>query len=131
MTRLQLVIAQALGGHALIARAALALVLAGCGRLAGEADAKFGDQHFKTAVALIELYRIRHGDYPPSLDQLDFVGDWDRIALSSVKYERLPDGYALDLVRGWVGKPEVSYPPDFWRGLGARRTNVRRVPPAT
>jgi hypothetical protein len=105
----------------------LGLLLSGCGQFAGVADAKFGDQHFKTAVSLIELYHLRHGTYPASLDQLDFVGDWDQIALSAVKYEKLTDGYSLDLVRGWVGKPDVSYPPEFWKGLGIRRTNVGRA----
>lgn len=109
----------------------VALALGACGEFANQADTKFGDQHFKTTIALVELYRVRHGSYPASLAELDFVGEWDRIALSSVKYERLPDGYALDVVRGWVGKPDVSYPPEFWKGLGIRRTNVRGAPPAT
>lgn len=110
---------------------ALALALGACGKFASQADAQFGDQHFKTAVSLVEMYRLRHGSYPSSLDELDFVGDWDRIALSAVKYERLSDGYGLELVRGWVGKPELSFPPEFWKGLGIRRSNVRGIPPAT
>jgi hypothetical protein len=31
----------------------------------------------------IELHKVRFGEYPNSLDGLKFVGDWDRIALSS------------------------------------------------
>jgi hypothetical protein len=27
----------------------------------------FGDQHFKTAIALVELHRVRTGTYPSSL----------------------------------------------------------------
>ena len=109
------------------------LVGQACGQFAEQADAKFGDQHFKTAVALIELYHVRHGAYPASLAELDFTGDWDALALQSVKYERLPEGYTLDVERGWVGKPTLSYPADFWRGLGLRRTNVGHGPgaPAT
>jgi hypothetical protein len=103
--------------------------LSACGQFVGQADAQFGDQHFKTSIALIELYHVRHGAYPASLDQLDFIGDWDRIALGSVNYEQLPDGYALDLERGWVGKPTVAYPPEFWKGLGLRRTNVGHASP--
>jgi hypothetical protein len=72
---------------------------------------------------------VRHGRYPATLDQLDFVGEWDRIALASVKYEPLPNGYALDLVRGWIGKPHVTYPREFWTGLGIRRSNVGGIPP--
>jgi hypothetical protein len=37
--------------------AALALMVCiGCGRFQKQADAQFGDQHFKTAIALIELH---------------------------------------------------------------------------
>ena len=115
-----------------IALAILVLLpLAGCGQFAKQADAQFGDQHFKTAIALIELYRVRHGAYPASIADLDFVGDWDKIALSAVSYERLADGYALDVERGWVGKPTMAYPKEFWHGLGIRRTNVGRLPPVT
>ena len=94
-------------------------------------DAKFGDQSFKTAISLIELYHVRHGVYPAALTDLDFTGDWDAISLNSVQYERLADGYALDVTRGWVGKPTLSYPPQFWQGLGLRRTNVGHRAPAT
>jgi hypothetical protein len=66
---------------------AVLLATAACGRFQQQADAKVGDQNFKSA-----------------------------------------DGYELDLVRGWVGTPDLSYPPDFWHGLGIRRTNVRRAP---
>ena len=107
------------------------LPLAACGPFKAQADAQFGDQNFKTAIALIELYHVRHGVYPASITDMDFVGDWDQIALSAVKYERLPDGYALDLERGWVGKPTMAYPQEFWHGLGIRRTNVTKLPPST
>ena len=90
-----------------------------------EADAKFGDQHFKTAIALVELYKIRHGSYPENLAALDFVGDWDALALNSVAYRRLPDGYQLDVTRGWIGKPTLNYPADFWNGLGLKRSNAK------
>lgn len=106
------------------------LAVPGCGRFAGKTDATFGDQNFKTAVALIELYHVRHGAYPATLRDIDFTGGWDALALSSVKYERLPDGYTLEIERGWVGKPALSYPPEFWRGLGIRRTNVGNGPGA-
>jgi hypothetical protein len=69
--------------------------------------------------------------YPTALDQLDYIGDWDRIALAAVTYEQLPDGYALDLQKGWIGKPDVVYPSEFWKGLGLRRSNVKTAPPAS
>lgn len=116
--------------HTAIVRWALAapllLIAFGCGEFQREADAKFGDQHFKTAIALIELHKVRFGEYPSALSDLKFTGDWDTLALQSVKYERLSTGYSLDLVRGWVGKPELTYPDEFWRSLGLVRSNQRK-----
>src|SRR5262245_56388652 len=106
----------------LIVAAALAL---GACDFQKEADAKFGDQHFKTAISLIELHKVRFGSYPEALKDLKFTGDWDDIALSGVEYRRLDKGYELNLVRGWVGKPTVAYPPEFWKGLGLVRSNVQ------
>ena len=104
---------------------------ASCGKFQQQADAQFGDQHFKTAIALIELYKIRHGGYPAELTDLDFTGGWDATALASVEYHRLPSGYALNIARGWVGKPALAYPPEFWNGLGLRETNVGHLTPGT
>ena len=90
-----------------------------------EFDQKFGDQHFKTSIALIELHKVRFGEYPNSLSELKFTGEWDQIALGSVSYKRVANGYELDVVKGWVGKPELSYPPEFWRNLGVLRSNMK------
>lgn len=70
----------------LVASSSLILKQSGVCALTLLFDNKFGDQHLKTAVALLELYRVRHGRYPDRLSDLDFVGDWDRIALNSVAY---------------------------------------------
>src|SRR5713226_10480494 len=48
-------------------------------------DNQFGDQHLKTAVALIELHKVRFGKYPGSLSDLKFTGQWDQIALQSLR----------------------------------------------
>ena len=90
-----------------------------------EFDQKFGDQHFKTSIALIELYKVRFGEYPNSLSELKFVGEWDHIALGSVSYKRVANGYELDVVKGWVGRPELSYPVEFWKNLGVVRSNMK------
>ena len=90
-----------------------------------EFDQKFGDQHFKTSIALIEIHKVRFGEYPNSLSELKFTGEWDQIALASVRYKRVANGYELDVVKGWVGKPELSYPPEFWRNLGVVRSNMK------
>ena len=100
------------------------IAFSGCA-IQQEADRKFGDQHFKTAVALIELHKIRFGEYPASLNDLKFVGEWDQIALNSVDYKRLDNGYELNVTRGWVGKPALQYPPEFWNGLGLVKSNMK------
>ena len=123
-------LARALRSIVVVAATAVSLGAAGC-QFQQATDAKFGDQSFKTAISLIELYHIRHGVYPAALTDLDFTGDWDAISINSVRYERLPDGYALDITRGWVGKPTLTYPPQFWQGLGLRRSNVGHLAPAT
>ncbi|MCX6952712.1 MAG: hypothetical protein NTV51_11190 [Verrucomicrobia bacterium] len=83
-------------------------------------DAMFGDQHLKTAVALIELHKVRTGRYPEDLRKLQFTGQWDMIAVQSVRYVAAADGssYYVEVQRGWIGKPELSMPAEFWRGTG-------------
>ncbi len=81
--------------------------------------------HFKMAIALIELHRLRLGTYPTSLAELQFLDAQDRDSLEWVKYEKLADGYALDVVRP-VAASKLSFPAEFWRGLGLRRSNVKR-----
>jgi hypothetical protein len=98
-----------------------------CGEFRQQADSQFGDQNFKSAIALIELHRVRFGSYPDTLADLKFLGAWDQNWISAVEYRKLADGYELNLTRGWVGKPDLKYSADFWRGLGIRKTNVQRV----
>jgi hypothetical protein len=83
-------------------------------------DDQFGDQHLKTAVALIEMHNVRYGKYPDSLKDLKFTGGWDQLALQSVRYVPSPtrDAYYIEVERGWVGKPDLAMPPEFWKGTG-------------
>ena len=83
-------------------------------------DNMFGDQHLKTTIALLELHKVRYGRYPQSLKELKFIGGWDQLPLNSVRYYPAPDGskYYLEVARGWVGKPLLNYPPEFWQGTG-------------
>jgi len=83
-------------------------------------DNKFGDQHLKTAVALIELHKLRTGSYPGDLSELKFAGEWDQIALNSVKYTPHPERseYFIEVQRGWVSKPNFEMPKEFWKGTG-------------
>lgn len=111
-----------------VALLVLALV-AGC-QLEGlkeHVNQTFGDQHFKTAIALIELHKVRTESYPEQLDDIRFIGEWDAVVSGTVEYEKLDSGYRLDLVRGWIGKPdELQYPDEFWKGLGLRSSNLKR-----
>ena len=92
-----------------------------------EANQQFGDQHFKTAISLIELHNTRTGDYPSKLTDLKYLGDWDMIIFNSVKYKKLEEGYQLDLTNGWMGRPEnLTYPNEFWEGLGLKESNLKR-----
>lgn len=96
------------------------------GEFKEQANQQFGDQHFKTAISLIELHKIREGEYPNTLKDLKYLGDWDRIMYNSVKYRRLETGYELDLINGWIGKPEeLQYPEEFWNGLGLVKSNLK------
>jgi hypothetical protein len=83
-------------------------------------DNQFGDQHLKTTVALLELHKVRYGTYPDSLSDLKFTGQWDQIALQSVRYYPNADrtAYYMEVERGWIGKPDFKMPDEFWRGTG-------------
>ena len=99
----------------------------GLGKFNGDANKRFGDQHFKTAIALIELYKVRYGVYPATLDSIKYAGDWDQMAWTSVEYQKLDTGYVLNLTGGLLGMPDsLSYPNDFWQGLGLVRSNIKR-----
>lgn len=88
--------------------------------LTKEPDNMFGDQHLKTAVALIELHKLRYGKYPGTLDDLKFTGQWDRIALQRVAYTPNADrtGYYVEVECGWIGRPDLKLPEEFWKGTG-------------
>lgn len=88
-------------------------------------DEQFGDQNFKSAIAMIELHKVRNGTYPDKLGDLKYLGQWDQIWLSGVEYEKVGDGYNLNVIRGWVGKPELDYDAGFWQGLGIKESNVK------
>ncbi|WP_205511433.1 hypothetical protein [Longitalea arenae] len=105
------------------------VVVTGCGfeKMEKQANKQFGDQHFKTAIALIELHKVRFGEYPASLDSIKYTGDWDQIVWSSVKYQKLSTGYELDLTNGLMSMPEnLEYPAEFWQGLGLMRSNLKK-----
>ncbi|USD35840.1 MULTISPECIES: hypothetical protein [Ferrimonas] len=89
----------------------------------------FGTQNFVSAVSIIELHKVRNGSYPSNLDELEFLGQWDSIWLSAVRYEKTNNGYNLFVERGWVGKPNLTFPEKFKQGLGIEKTNVTWIEP--
>ncbi len=92
-----------------------------------QADEKFADQGYKSTIALIELYRIRNGNYPTSLSAITFTGEWDQIYRQFVSYKLRENGYELHL-RKTSTLSSLHYPPEFWRGLGMVATNVEGFP---
>lgn len=91
-----------------------------------KSNSNFADQHFKTAIANIELYKIRHGYYPANFEAIDFLGEWDKLIIKTVEYEKLENGYRLDIIEGIVkGTPtDLKYPKEFWQGLGITKSNL-------
>lgn len=83
-------------------------------------DNVFGDQHLKTVVALVELHKVRFGEYPRALSDLRFTGEWDAVHIASVAYCPADDrrSYHVEVTRGWAFKPDITPSPEFWRHTG-------------
>ena len=83
-------------------------------------DRTFGDQNLKSTVALLELHKLRYGKYPDTLKDIKFTGQWDQIYLSGVSYYPSEDreSYYVEVHRGWVGKPTLDMPDEFWQNTG-------------
>lgn len=103
----------------------LAFLVSACDGVFPGPDEKFGRQNFVSAISLIELHNVRNGEYPKSLDDLQYLGDWDGIWLNAVRYEPVEGGYNLYVERGWMGEPDLTFPEDFRKGLGLKATNVQ------
>jgi hypothetical protein len=117
----KIILAIVCSGVVLVAVGVFAIVhYVGASGITRPLDNMFGDQFFKTTVALIELHKVRYGKYPQSLNELRFTGDWDQGALVRIRYYPAPDGskYCIEIVQGWMGKPSLEYPPEFWQGTG-------------
>ncbi len=83
-------------------------------------DRKFGDQYLKSTVAMLELHKLRFGSYPDSLRDIKYTGDWDQIWINGVSYYPSEDrqSYYVEVHRGWVGKPTLVMPEEFWQNTG-------------
>jgi hypothetical protein len=97
-------------------------------------DKEFGDQHLKTTVAMLELYHVRYGRYPDRLEDITFMGGWDKAVIPSVTYVPSDDRqhYYVEVERGWLGKPQLDYPEAFWRNTGydpgLKKKNIQAAP---
>src|SRR5579872_6776195 len=117
----RIIILLVIGGLAAIfAGGMLALRVIGMSGVTKGADNLFGDQELKTAVALLELHKVRFGKYPNSLSDLKYLGAWDQGQLQRVSYYPNADrtAYYIEVKRGWIGKPDLKMPDEFWRGTG-------------
>jgi hypothetical protein len=84
-----------------------------------------GDQQFRSAIAIIELHKVRYGEYPESTSDLRFLGELDQKAIGAVTYQRMANGYRLDYTNGTMGEiPDLSFATGFREGLGLRVSNV-------
>lgn len=92
-----------------------------------DAQGKFADQGYKTSIALIQLHYVRTGAYPSTLNDIKFTGDWDPIYQQFVEYKKIGEGYQLNIRDKEMAK-ELSYPKEFWSGLGLLSTNVQGFP---
>lgn len=111
-----------------------ALLLAACG-MPQLPQSRFGDQAVKTTVAMVELHKLRYGEYPETLDQLRFKGDWDAIWLNYVSYRRLEQGYELNILMDKLNQfpmqdptEQIKLPAEFFQNTGLVKTNVVREP---
>ncbi len=92
--------------------------------ITGPLDNKFGDQHLKTVVSLLEMHKLRNGIYPDSLSDLKYIGDWDMLGIQNVDYfvNCEHTKYYVEVSRGWVAKPNLVMDSGFWQGTGYSET---------
>lgn len=91
------------------------------------------DNEFKKAIGHIELHKLRTGAYPESLKDIEFLTPMDSSMFAYVEYTRLDSVYELNIKMELVtfggetnGKQvQLKYPPEFWKGLGCVRSNVK------
>ncbi len=96
------------------------------GNALGKMQQMLADQNFKRAISHIELYKIRHGKYPPSIDSLEFINPMDSSFLRSVEYIPMDSVYGLNLTHySSRMKTDLSYPDEFWEGLGCSESNMK------
>ncbi len=103
------------------------------GGVIGSMQRMLADQEFKRAIASIELHKIRNGEYPSTLDSLQFINPMDSSFLYNVQYTPMDSVYGLDLTMPGLGlkkranlnRMRMHYPDQFWQGLGCVESNMK------
>ena len=99
-----------------------------------KAQTMMADQEFKRAIAAVELHKLRYGSYPESLRNLKFLSPFDSAMFNTVSYVKLDSGYELNLVESFktmaseedqTQEINLTYPEEFWQGLGCVKSNVK------
>ena len=90
------------------------------------------DQEFKKAIGHIELYKIRNGNYPGTLRDLEFLSPSDSSMFNFIEYVQMDSVYELNVnypVMSTKKKNKISvrlnYPDKFWDGLGCVKSNAK------
>ena len=95
------------------------------------AQTMMADQQFKSAIAQVELHKLRNGVYPNSLSELQFLSAMDSSMFHSIEYAKLDTAYELNInldmpsFDGSKKRIHLNYPPEFWRGLGCIKSNAK------
>lgn len=96
------------------------------------AQKMLADQELKKAIAYIELHKLRNGNYPNALSELKFLSAMDSSLFNSIEYTRFDSVYELNIKTEFASsdgeeKKEIplKYPPEFWKGLGCVKSNVK------
>ena len=89
------------------------------------------DQTFRRMLGEIEMHKLRNTKYPASLSELQFMNSFDSINFHAVEHHLLDSGYELNLhmkaarLNGTQTEVMLSYPKEFWRGLGCSTSNLK------
>lgn len=92
---------------------------------------ELADQTFRRMLGEIEMHKLRTGKYPASLGELQFLNSFDSANFHIVEYHLLDSGYELNLhmkaarLNGNQTEIMLSYPKEFWQGLGCLQSNLK------
>ncbi len=91
-----------------------------------ELDKLHADRCFKSAIAVLELHKLRFGKYPDAFNKLLFLNAFEKKEIEYVEYKKLPNGYELNLIIAkFKSEINLNYPSEFWQGLGLRKSNLK------